>query len=164
MVVGGAASVAIALVAGVGGSTADPMAGAIAPSLDSPPTVSVTATSGPAGAGLTASGTGCDGGLVGWSLDGHAQSMPVFTGNGGSWSVSLTFPAGEGDHTLGFACHEWSTVGAPTTFLALGELRFAYDPVTITTVAGTLVPGTTAPPVTTPPPAEPTDGSPSFTG
>jgi hypothetical protein len=120
---------------------------------------------------LTISGTGCAGGIVDLRLDGQPWSpFPAGDANG-DWSATLSFPAAVGPHEIEADCSDFTTVGAPTTFYAPGEVRFAYDPVTVRTDAPELVdPTVTAPPSPSPvpppaaAPAAPTQSAPRYTG
>jgi len=147
-------------------------------------TVVVDPATGVVGTTFTASGGGCDAGIVTYRIDGGSQNIPIAAQADGSWSVTIAFPSPRGLHQLTFACSDPSTSGAPTTIFGPGTLRFDYDPVTVTTAPSPEPPPSVAPSVPAPvpcgtstvttipdctppapaPPATPVPGHPLFTG
>lgn len=172
-------AVGAALVAAVAGvllvsSGGAPVAGA-SPRQAAGGVLTADPTEGLPGEPLRISGTGCAGGIVTVRIDGAVQGgFP--TGDGeGNWSSVLTFPGVVGPHEVDADCSDFTTVGAPTTFYAPGDLRFAYGAVTVQTDAPVLVDPTVnasdptvpaapeAPPAPATP-ATPSTASPAYTG
>ena len=124
------------------------------------PHVTVDPSSGRSSETFTASGSGCDGGLVTMAdadQPGVYLGQPVIFTNDGRWSVVIHFIAPVGHHTTIFTCSDYSTAGAPTTFLAPGTLRFRYLPVETETLPDVAATPPTSPattptiPTSTPP-------------
>lgn len=98
-----------------------------------PPVVRATPKSGLANAKLEVSGSGCPNAVVTYRVDQGTQSPIYGVGPSGTWAITLSFPNAVGPHRLDFECSSLTTVGAPTTPLLPGVLRFKYQPLNIVT-------------------------------